>query len=123
MGQLLGFVLVTLPVGLYFALLEAAPSQATWGKARMRLRVVGLQGERPRLRRSLTRTTWKFVPWELAHTCVWQLTFTPEALPPLAVAGLVLVWLLVGANALSIWRRADHRALYDLLAGTAVIHG
>jgi hypothetical protein len=37
-GQITGFCLVTLPVSLYFALLESSAWQATWGKRRKSLR-------------------------------------------------------------------------------------
>jgi uncharacterized RDD family membrane protein YckC len=107
-GQASGFLLVTVPVSLYFALQEASPAQATWGKGRCRLQVVGVGGQRLRFARALVRTALKFVPWELA-------------LP--ITAGFVLVWLLVGANAASVALRDDHRALYDLIAGTAVVRG
>ena len=42
------FLLVTLPVILYFALLEASSGQGTWGKRRLNLRVVRTDGARLR---------------------------------------------------------------------------
>jgi len=45
-GQIMGFLMITLPVTLYFALLESSPWQATWGKRRQRLKVTRTNGER-----------------------------------------------------------------------------
>jgi uncharacterized RDD family membrane protein YckC len=120
-GQASGFVLVTLPVTLYFAVQEASARQGTWGKARCNLKVIGPDGERLSLRRALARTALKFLPWELAHTAIWQAQFASAERSPGVIAGFVLVWALVGANALSIVLRRDRRALYDQWAGTAVV--
>jgi uncharacterized RDD family membrane protein YckC len=120
-GQLVGFLLVTLPVTLYFALLESSSWQATWGKRKLGLRLIRTDGARLSFARALGRTLLKFVPWELAHTCVWQLQFQPEGSSPLIYAGLGLVWLLVGANIASLLRSRTHQTLYDRLASTYVI--
>ena len=119
--QASGFVLVTLPVTLYFAVQEASARQATWGKARCNLTVIGPDGSRLSVRRSLARTALKFVPWELAHTAIWQAQFASAERSPMVIAGFMLVWALVGANALSVGLRHDRRALYDQWAGTAVV--
>jgi len=41
-AQISGFLLVTLPVTLYFALGEASPQKATWGKRRLGLQVTAV---------------------------------------------------------------------------------
>jgi uncharacterized RDD family membrane protein YckC len=120
-GQTTGFVLVTLPVVLYFALLESSAWQASWGKRRCGLRVVDARGGRLSLARALERTALKFVPWELSHTLIWQIRFGPAESPALVTAGFILVWLLVGANIASLALRPTHQTLYDRLAGTYVL--
>ena len=120
-GQLTGFSLITLPVTLYFALFEASAWQATWGERRLHLRVVGPAGERLSVARSLGRTALKFIPWELAHTCIWQITFAGPDPSPLIMIGFAVVWLLVGANIVSLWLSPTQQTLYDRLAGTHVI--
>ena len=121
LGQLLGFVSVTLPVSLYFALSEASTRQATWGKHRMQLQVSDTAGARLSIPRALLRTALKFIPWELAHACIWQVSAPNAAPSPLIVYGFILVWVLVGANLIAILIGKRHQALYDLLAGTLVI--
>jgi uncharacterized RDD family membrane protein YckC len=120
-GQGAGFLLVTLPVSVYFVLLESSRWQATWGKRRMQLRVVGVDGTRLSRARSVSRTALKFMPWELAHTCIWQISVAPQEPSPLITAGFAAVWLLVGANALSLMVRRTRQTLYDHIAGTLVV--
>ena len=111
-AQATGFALVTLPISLYFALLEARGS--TLGKQQRGLTVRRLNGQALGLRVSVQRTDLKFLPWELSHTCIWQLRF--EQLPSeVIVAGFILVWVLVGGNALSLLTKVRHQTLCDKL--------
>lgn len=121
-GHLVSFVLVTLPVGLYFALSEASSRQATWGKRRMGLQVVRSDGTRLHLSRSLARTALKFVPWELAHTCIWQVRFADSSQAWLINGGFILVWVLGAIYLVSLIVNKRKQTLYDWLAKTYVIH-
>ena len=120
-GELTGFLLLTLPVTLYFAVSEHSAAEGTWGKRRLGLRVVTAAGGRLGLRRSLLRSGLKFAPWELAHAAIWQFTFAGPRPPAALDVVLGVVWVLVGLNFLSALIDRRHRALYDLLAGTAVL--
>lgn len=119
-GQATGFALVTLPVLLYFALSEASLQRATWGKRRMRLEVSDAAGSRLGIGRSLARTALKFVPWELAHTCVWQIRFADDPAAPAYTLGFVAVWILVAVNLVSIGVHPLARGWYDRIAGARV---
>lgn len=120
-GELTGFLGLTLPVTSYFALSERSAAGATWGKRRMRLRVVASGGRRLGLGRSLLRSGLKFLPWELAHAVIWQFSAAGPNPPWVLNAGLVGVWLLVGSNLLSARVDRRRRTLYDRAAGTVVI--
>ena len=119
-GQLAGIVVLTVPVTLWSAWWEAAPRGATPGKRLLGLRVSRLDGGTLSWPRSLLRSTVRIaVPWELAHTGVWNSLAWPGPEVPLNLAlfavanGLLvlnLVLLFVGAR----------RPLYDRLAGTVV---
>jgi uncharacterized RDD family membrane protein YckC len=122
-GEASGFLLITLPVSLHFALSEASPRRATWGKRKMGLQVTDRDGRRMGLARSLGRTALKFVPWELAHAYIWQISFADDRSSPVYVAGFALVWLLVAANAASLLADPECRTLYDRMAGTLVVSG
>jgi len=118
------FLLLVLPVILYFALFECSSWQATWGKRKRGLRVIDMRGTRLSLPRSFARSLLKFVPWELTHACIWRVPgwpLAPTTPSPIITAGLVLVWILVGAYLVSMLVSKKHQALYDWIAGTYVI--
>ena len=118
------FLLLVLPVILYFALFECSSWQATWGKRRMGLRVTDTHGARLSFPRSLLRSLLKFLPWELTHACLWRIPgwpLAPNTPSPIITAGLVLVWVLVAVYLASMIMSKKHQALYDWIAGTSVI--
>jgi uncharacterized RDD family membrane protein YckC len=119
-GQLFGFVMVTLPISLYFACGEAGSSGATWGKRRLCLRVVDQQGHTLALIHSVTRTVLKFLPWELSHFVIWQFSFAGSKAPVALTVLLVLVWVLIGANVVSALASRERLTLYDRLSRTQV---
>jgi uncharacterized RDD family membrane protein YckC len=114
-AQVTGFLLLTLPLTLYFAISESSPRQGTWGKQRLKLKVTDLHGERISFWRAFGRTALKFVPWELSHTLIWQIYFSSSANSPWINYGFVLVYLLIGLNILSLVISKTHQTLYDLL--------
>lgn len=118
------FLLLVLPVVLYFALLECSSLQATWGKRKVGLRVIDTHGARLTFPRSFVRSLLKFLPWELAHACLWRIPgwpLAPSTPSPVITAGLVLVWVLVASYLVSMLVSQKHQALYDWIAGTFVI--
>ena len=121
LGELTGFVLLTLPVTLYFALSERSAAGATWGKRRMRLRVVTVDGQRLGPARSLLRSGLKFVPWELSHFAIWQFSAAGPNPPPILTTVLFVVWVLIGLNVVSAKQDQRRRTLYDRGAGTVVV--
>lgn len=120
-AQLTGFFLITLPVALYFALGESSAQQATWGKKRMGLIVTDPNGARINFWRALARTILKFIPWELSHTLIWQINFSPQANSAWINYGFILVYVLIGINIASLLMTKKHQTLYDLLTKTYVI--
>jgi uncharacterized RDD family membrane protein YckC len=120
-SQAVGFLLVTLPITLYFALCESSPWQATWGKRRRGLAVIGTGSKRIRFPHALARTVLKFIPWELSHFLIWQANFAGSDPPGWITAGFVLVWLLVIANAIRVWRSGTGQSFYDWMTGTYVV--
>ncbi len=124
-AELAQFVLLTLPVLLYFALLERSAWQGTWGKRLLGLRVVTGEGGRLGTVRSLARSAGKLVPWELSHALLWRVALAPGGAPvPWWVpAGYALVYALVGVSLGSILLSRRRQTLYDRLAGTVVLTG
>jgi uncharacterized RDD family membrane protein YckC len=120
-AQVVGFLLLTLPITLYFAISEASPRQATWGKQRLRLSVTDHDGKRISFWRAFARTVLKFVPWEISHTLIWEIYFSTGANSAWINYGFVLVYLLIGLNILSLVITKKDQTLYDLLTNTYVI--
>ncbi len=120
-AQAVGFALITLPVTLYFALSEAAPKQATWGKSRAGLAVVDAGGSRLSLSRSVVRTAVKFVPWELAHFFIWQISFAGNPESPFYAAGFIGVWALLGTDLAAMFIGGKRQTLHDRAAGAFVV--
>jgi uncharacterized RDD family membrane protein YckC len=119
-SQLVTVAVLTVPVTLWFAWWEAAPRGATPGKRLLGLRVSRLDGTGLPWRGSLLRSLVKIaLPWELAHTGVWNSLAWPGPQAPVNIVlftlangllALYLIALFVGAR----------RPLYDHLAGTVV---
>lgn len=120
-SQLTGFLSLTVPVSLYFIVSEAGDAGATWGKRRLGMRVLDGEDRSIGIGRSIARTGLKFLPWELSHTLIWQLSFAGGNPPAVVTGGFALVWAIVGANLLSVLLDRQRRALYDRLAGTRVV--
>jgi len=118
------FLSLVLPVILYFALQEGSARQGTWGKRKLGLRVTGLDGRRLPLGRALVRSLAKFLPWQIAHTCLFHIPgwpLAPGAPPAWVIAGFGLVWLLAISYLAMLGLSKSQRAPYDRLAGSKVL--
>jgi uncharacterized RDD family membrane protein YckC len=120
-AQLVAFLLITLPITLYFAVAESSVRQGTWGKQRLKLKVEDWNGKRISFWRALGRTLLKFLPWEISHTLIWQIYFSPQTDSVWINYGFVLVYLLMGVNIVSLKLTKTRQTLYDLLTSTYVI--
>jgi uncharacterized RDD family membrane protein YckC len=123
-AELTAFLLLVLPVLLYFALFESSRWQATWGKRVLGLRVVTTTGARVGFLRALWRNALKLIPWELTHACLWRIPgwpFAPETPPLWITVGLILVWVVVVVYVLSLVFSRTGQTLYDWLAGVRVV--
>jgi len=122
--DLIVFSTTVLPVIVYFTLLEGSARGATWGKRHMRLRVVRFGNGRLDRRRALLRSVVKFLPWQVAHTCLLHIPgwpANPQEPPSWVIAGMVLVWVLIGFYVIPLAVRADRRTAYDWIAGSHVV--
>ena len=120
-AELTGFLLVTLPVSLYFILFESSKWQGTWGKRRMGIQVVDNCGKRIGFGRSVIRTAIKFFPWEVAHFCIYRLIL------PTDLSEVTVYVLLNGVNLAIIsyliipLTNQQKKNVYDWIAGTKVV--
>ena len=109
---------MVLPVILFFALQEGSARQGTWGKRKLGLRVTRLDGRPLPLGRALVRSFAKFLPWQIAHTCIFHIPGWP---PGWAIAGFGVVRLLVISYLATLGLSKSHRTPYDRLAGSKVL--
>lgn len=114
------FAATVLPAGLYLALGEAAPRQASWGKRWAGLQVVDRYGHPPGSGRVMVRTAVKLLPWQLAHLAVARLILGVDQPATVGITYAASVAVPVASIGLAITDPA-RRALHDRLAGTCVI--
>ncbi|MBS4221748.1 RDD family protein [Bacillus sp. FJAT-49682] len=120
-AELTGFLLLTLPVSLYFILCERSKWQGTWGKKKMSIRVMDSAGKRIGLGRSTVRTAIKFLPWEVAHFGMWRLIH-PTVFSEISIMVILYVAMFtVLIYLLSPLSNKKRRTIYDWIAGTKVV--
>lgn len=123
LGEMIGFVTLTLPVALYFILTESGSRQASIGKRVARIVVSNKDGAKASLRQIVIRTVIKFLPWELAHVSIYHLVAANQSGQMLSIAiniGLFVSNLLFLVYVLTIIFRHDHGGPYDMVAGTTL---
>ena len=113
------FLTMVLPVVLTFAYQEASGAHASWGKRRMRMRVMSADGADLGRGRSLLRSAVKFAPWQMGHTAVFHLLAGSTAVGFLILS--LLAQALVVGSVLVMALDGRHRALHDWVAGTQVV--
>jgi uncharacterized RDD family membrane protein YckC len=113
------FFTLILPTILYFSLQESSSRQATYGKRKMGLKVIDRKGRRLSAGRALLRSGLKFLPWQMAHTAVFQIWDGNTSAFLFAVS--LLAQIMVILFVLTLMMNKQHRTLYDRLAGSAVI--
>lgn len=115
---------ISLPVWLYFILLERSRWRATIGKRLFGLQVAAVSGAELSSGQVVMRTVGKLLPWELAHFAVnvptnpWMQPDTVFSTWRVALIGIVYVLLFLYLIAVA---RRPQQTVYDRLAGTAVI--
>ena len=123
-ADLLAFLLLVLPVILYFALSESSPRQATWGKRRMNLCVTSTDDQRLSFPRALLRSAVKFLPWQIAHTSLFQIPGWPlnaTTVPAGSVTGFILVWVMIFVYLGFLFFQPTRRTPYDFASGSVVV--
>lgn len=122
-AELIGFLSLTLPVILYFAMSEASTKRATIGKRALGIAVVDVHGRRLTRLRALIREAVRYTPWELSHALIWRVAISPVrgSAPAWLIAGFAVVYALVLLYLVSLFIGRRHRTVYDVLAGSLVI--
>ena len=112
---------ISLPVWLYFSIMESSGRKATYGKSLMKLVVIKSEGdEKISFTQSFPRTILKLLPWEMAHLGIifpspLYYSDTPN-IRILTIIGIVLFFIYF----LSIVWDRQSQSLYDKLIKTEV---
>ena len=121
-AELTGFLMITLPVSLYFILCECSKWQGTLGKRKMGIRVVDGFGQRIGIVRSIVRTVIKFLPWEVAHFGIWQLILPSNLSEITVLIILTTVNLAILFYLLIPFTNKRRKNIHDWASGTIVIN-
>jgi uncharacterized RDD family membrane protein YckC len=118
-----GFAALTIPAGLYFFLTETSRHRATLGKRVAKLIVVARSEGAPSKKQIALRTAVKLLPWELAHTFIYQVVYRSRnsaEVPAWVIIGLFVANVLPLAYLVTVLLRKDHAGPHDLAAKTLV---
>jgi uncharacterized RDD family membrane protein YckC len=117
--QLLGLIALTLPVFLYFYLMEKSGSRATLGKKAMGISICSIsENIEPKI---LLRNILKFLPWEIAHAGVhWVVyySYSENDVPLWVWLLLIIPQIIMITYLLSIILSRGETSLYDRMANT-----
>lgn len=121
LGQLIGFLTLTLPVITYSYLTEKSKWRATIGKRILNLIV--LTNESKKTKSILLRNVLKYLPWELAYTGVqWIIYFESvgREIPIWTWAILIIPQAIVFIYFVSIMLSKGQSSIYDRISGTSL---
>jgi uncharacterized RDD family membrane protein YckC len=122
-AHLLGFATLTFPVGLYLFLAETSRHHATLGKRIAKIKVVSKDKKTLSKKQVIVRTIVKLLPWEFAHTFVYQIVYYSNSnteVPLWVMFGLLLANIIPFIYLFLVLFRKDHSGPHDLIAQTFV---
>lgn len=120
-AQFTGFLMVTLPVSLYFIISDSKIGGQSFGKRKSGVKVVGKNGEAVSLLKMTFRTIIKFLPWELSHFLVYRLVHVGDEVPFTYILIGGLIYALMFAYIFTCLFTKKKQSLYDILAKTYVV--
>ncbi|SEJ52008.1 Uncharacterized membrane protein YckC, RDD family [Bhargavaea ginsengi] len=121
-AQLAGFLMITLPVSLYFILTDSRLGAGSFGKRIAGIRVKDMNDRPLSVLHSAVRTALKFMPWELSHFLVYRLMWLGDE--PVPIGYMViggLIYSLIGAYIAAPFFTKKKQSVYDMAARTQVI--
>jgi len=121
-AQFTGFLMVTLPVSIYFIISDSVMGKQSFGKKKMGIQVVNERHEAIKVHHAIGRTLLKFLPWELSHYLVYRLVYLRDTEVPLnyyIIGGII--YALMFAYILTALFTKRKKSLYDMVIRTQVI--
>mgnify|MGYP000937102284 CR=1 FL=1 len=115
-SQWIAFLTTVLPITVFFTIMEAGKASATFGKKKVKLKVIYLNNP---IMGSLIRNIFKFLPWQLGHMAVISGIYNGfESWYVIILYGLAILLPIVYIAMIAF--RKDHRHIPDLLAASFV---
>lgn len=121
-AQLMGFLLVTFPVSLYFVVTDSRICRQSFGKRKMRIRVVDASNCPISIYRAIFRTALKFLPWELSHFMAYRMIYLGDGdveLLDYLIGGMIYTLILLYIL-MAVFTK-NKQSLYDRLTKTYVV--
>lgn len=122
LSHTIAFFSLTVPVFLYFFLMESSRYRGTLGKRILKIRVSDDKGDKPERKNLFLRNFLKFLPWEINHTIMFLNSGSFQegdiSTSLLFLLSSPLIILLI--YFLFIVFRKDNRSLYDLWSNTVL---
>src|SRR5690554_1652768 len=121
-AQITGFILVTLPVSLYFIISDSTVGKQSLGKRRAGIQVVNQNGDALPIWQSTIRNFIKFIPWELSHFLVYRFVYIGDGEVSVLyyiVGGMI--YLLIFVYILTAIFTKKKQSLYDIVVKSNVV--
>tara|TARA_R110002051_G_scaffold181774_1_gene251235 strand:+ start:5184 stop:5636 length:453 start_codon:yes stop_codon:yes gene_type:complete len=118
-GNIISFLTMTLPVFLYFYLLESSKQKATLGKRKLKIYVESQKGKRG----IFIRTLFKIIPWEIAHIGIhWSVFYSEKGIEIPLWNWLILIipQVIIIIYFITVVISKGRSSLYDKIAKTSV---
>ncbi|QUW20278.1 RDD family protein [Sporosarcina sp. Marseille-Q4063] len=121
-AQFMGFLMVTLPISIYFIVCDSVIGGQSIGKKKMGIRVVDANGKALSIPRAIFRTVLKFFPWELSHFLVYRMVAIGDEAVPISYSLIGgVIYALIFVYILTTIFTKNKQSLYDIIAKTYVI--
>lgn len=121
-AQQTGFLLVTLPVSLYFVVADSRLGRQSFGKRKIHIRVVDENHQAISVYRAIVRTALKFLPWELSHFMAYRMIYLGDGAVQVMdymIGGLI--YALIFLYILMALFTKNKQSLYDRITKTYVV--
>lgn len=117
LAQFTGFVMVTIPISIYFIVSDSLFNGQSYGKRKMRIRTVTEGGSGVSVARAFFRTILKFLPWELSHYLVYRLVaLENQEMPVIYIILGSFIYFLIFLYILTAIFTKRKQSFYDLVA-------
>jgi len=117
------FLVISLPMWLYFILGESSPRQATLGKSLLGLKVTDMDGKHLSVTTAAWRTVCKLAFFEIGHLSFLFPTPLFEEQQPSLRVGFVILMALMLVYFILTFITPRRQSLHDLVVNTLVVRG